>query len=237
MREAASLDETARELDRIESQVRRGRSDLAALGFWRVLARVKADPAAAARFADQAGRIDAAAFEARVSPRFPVWVGNLVLLAGIGAGAAALIVAGRTQESWIAGTALVVAAGVWAASVHCLAHWVVGRAVGIRFLCYFFGGPPPPRPGLKTDAASYLRTNPRARAWMHASGAIATKIAPFVVLVLPPARGAPAWSIVVVLVIGVGQIVTDALFSVKTSDWKRFRREMAIARSQGLTTN
>ena len=37
----------------------------------------------------------------------------------------------------------------------------VGRLVGIRFTDYFIGGPPPPRPGLKTDYATYLARRSR----------------------------------------------------------------------------
>ena len=66
------------------------------------------------------------------------------------------------------------AGGAWSVSLHCPAHWLAGRVAGIRFTSYFFGGPFPPRPGLKTDYATYLRADPAARAWMHASGAIVT---------------------------------------------------------------
>lgn len=225
------MEDIRAELERIERAVDGGDTDLAELGFWRVLGRVKADPALVARFADQAGRIDGKVFVARVRPRFPVWSGNLVLLAGIVVGAAAVVVAARADEI-VSGLALVAAAGVWSVSVHSPAHWVVGRLVGIRFTCYFVGGPPPPRPGIKTDYATYLRTAPAPRAWMHASGAIATKIAPFVALAFYPVTHAPAWAAWVVLALGILQIVTDITLSAKTSDWKKFRREMAFARER-----
>ena len=61
----ANLQDIRRELDRIEAAVAAGDTDLAALGFWRVIGRIKRDPAAAVRFADQAGHIDTAAFRAR----------------------------------------------------------------------------------------------------------------------------------------------------------------------------
>ena len=57
-------------------------------------------------------------------------------------------------------------------TTHDLAHLVVGRLVGIRFTHWFIDGPTRLQPGLKTDYASYLRTPPHARAWMHASGAL-----------------------------------------------------------------
>jgi hypothetical protein len=65
---------------------------------------------------------------------------------------------------------------------------------------------------------------------MHASGALATKLAPFVTLAFWPASGAPWWAAVALTALGALQILTDVLFSTKTSDWKKFRRERAIAR-------
>ena len=115
---------------------------------------------------------------------------------------------------------------------HSSAHWLVGRAVGIRFATYFAAFPPPPLPGLKTDYATYLRASPVRRAWMHASGAIATKLAPFLALAFAPATGPSAWAIVVLLVLGVGQILTDVFISTKASDWKKVRRELAIGRAR-----
>ena len=145
-------------------------------------------------------------------------------------GAVAVRVAYVAHGSVLKGLALLVAAGLWSVSFHCPAHWVVGRAIGIGFTDYFLGGPPPPRPGLKTDYGTYLKADP-GRAWFHAAGALATKVAPFLALAFWPGSGAPWWSAAGLLVLGIGQIVTDVTLSVKTSDWKKFRRERAVARS------
>jgi hypothetical protein len=153
-----------------------------------------------------------------------------VLTGGVLVGIAAIVFALQVPSSFLAGLALVVAGGSWAVSFHCLAHWLVGRLVGIRFTDYFIGGPPPPRPGLKTDYATYLRVPPRRRALMHASGAVATKVAPFVPLFFWSAADAPVWSALVLLAVGGLQIVTDVVFSVRSSDWKKVRRERAVAR-------
>jgi hypothetical protein len=229
----ARLDLSA-ELDRIEAALAAGNDDLRALGFWRIVAQVKADPALVEAFAGRIGAVDRAAFVARVKLRAPVLVGNLVLLveALFGVIAIGLALRSATTPVW-AGLLLIAAAGLWTVSFHCPVHWIVGRAVGIRFTDYFLGGPPPPRPGLKTDYASYLRADPRSRAWMHASGALGTKLAPFVALAFWPASGAPWWSAAALVALGALVIETDVLFSVKSSDWKKFRREMAVARSRG----
>jgi hypothetical protein len=217
---------------RIEVAVEGGNRDLSALGFWRWVGRVKPDPELSDRWAEQIGRIDGAAFRAGVKLRIPVWTGNAVLLAGVVAGAVAVVIARTAENETLAGLALIVAAAVWSVSTHCLAHWVVGRAVGIRFTDYFLGGPFPPRPGLKTDYASYLRIPPASRAAMHAAGAIATKLSPLVALAFWPGTEAPWWSAAGLMVLGVLQITTDLLFSVKSSDWKKVKRERAVARAR-----
>jgi hypothetical protein len=217
-------------LDRIQVRVAAGDTDLSDLGFWRAVAQVKRDPALVAALGDQVGRIDTAAFRARVRLRVPVWAGNLLLGGALVVGVAAIAVA-STTNGLVAGLALLVAGGAWSIGIHSPAHWVVGRLLGIGFTDYFLGGPPPPRPGLKVDYASYLRTPPRARAWFHASGAIATKVAPFVAVALSPVTNAPGWAVAAMVLVGLVQIATDLLFSVRSSDWKKFRREMAVART------
>jgi hypothetical protein len=158
-------------------------------------------------------------------------VGISVLGLGAVAGAGAIAVAEGTSSDVVAGLAVLFAGGAWSVTLHDLAHWLVGRLVGIRFTwCFLSLRPPPPRPGLKTDYASYLRTPPVARAWMHASGALATKAAPFVALAFAPVVGAPTWAAWGLVAMGAVEIATDVLFSVRSSDWKRVRRELRIAR-------
>src|SRR5215212_4490940 len=73
--EQSSRGQLARELDRIEAAVASGTSDLASLGFWKVFRAIKLDRVAVLELADQAGRIDTAAFHSRVRMRTRPWVG------------------------------------------------------------------------------------------------------------------------------------------------------------------
>jgi hypothetical protein len=218
-------------LARIEAAVRGGDGDLRRLGFWRLVAKIKADRHLSAHWADAIGTIDRLAFERAKRLRPPVWLGNSVLLLGTLAGAAAVWLAIATTSEAIAGLALIAAGGIWSVTLHDLAHWLVGRAAGIRFTSYFLTWKPfPPRPGLKTDYATYLRAAPGTRAWMHASGALASKLAPFLALACWPATAAPGWAAWGLLALGALQIVTDVVFSIRSSDWKKVRRELRIAR-------
>lgn len=229
------------ELDRIESAVDGGDTDLRRLGFWRVVGLIKLDDDLVQRHADQVGRIDAAAFRARFRRRAPVWVGVGLQLLGIAVGVGAVVLAVRNANAnpgqppeveLFSGVALLVAAGAWAAGVHSPAHYLVGRVVGIGFTDFFLALPPPPLPGLKTDYATYMRASPTGRAWMHASGALATKLAPLVALAFASAADAPRWSVALLWAFAAFQIATDVLFSTKASDWKKVRRELAVARSR-----
>jgi hypothetical protein len=220
------------EFERIEAAVDAGQTDLRALGFWRLLAKVKADPVLAHHWAEQAGRIDRKAFEARALLLVPIWFGNALLLVGTLAGAVAVAIALTTDSQTLAGLALVFAALDWSATFHAPAHWLVGRAVGMRFVAYFIRDLVPPFPGVKIDYATYLRVAPEARAWMHASGAIASKIAPLLALTFWPASDALGWAAWAIAGYEVLILGTDVFISTRTSDWKRFRREMRIARVQ-----
>jgi hypothetical protein len=228
---------------RIEREVEAGRTDLAGMGFWGLVRRVKVEPRLAEHWADQVGRIDDAAFRRRVGFRLPVWVGNALLLVGSAVLVAAVplsvgVARGDPEAVW-AGLLVVVAAGGLTGSLHDPAHWAVGRLAGIRFSAYYLDGPLRIQPGLKIDYASYLRASPARRAWMHAAGALASKLAPFAVFaaVYLPHRVAgydlfPAWSLWAILAFGVFQVITDLTFSIRKSDWKKVRRELGLARAQ-----
>lgn len=203
--------------------------DLAALGFWRAVAAVKRSPALVDAYAGRVGDIDRRAFCRGVRMRLPAAAGAAFVVAGTLAGLALLAAAPGVAHPWLE---LVLLAGFGALDVatHGLAHLAVGTLAGIRFTDWFVVLPSKPQPGLKTDYATYLRASARARAWMHASGALTTKLVPFLVLPYALAIGAAPWLVALLVAAGVAQIATDLLFSVRSSDWKKFRREMRVAR-------
>jgi hypothetical protein len=64
---------------------------------------------------------------------------------------------------------------------------------------------------------------------MHAAGATATKLIPFLMVGAALAAGVPAWATWALVTVGVATVITDILWSTKASDWKKFQREMAFA--------
>lgn len=203
---------------------------MAGTGFWRAVAAARTDGRLAARFADRIGEVDRQAFERGVKLRVPAAAGTCILAAGTAAGVAAAALAPSVDGRLARTVVFLGAFGVLDVSTHSLAHWAVGRAMGMRFTHYFLGGPPPPRPGAKLDYGTYLRVPPRRRAVMHASGAVVTKLVPFAMIPAARAAGVYGWVVPLLLLVGAGQIVTDVLVSTKASDWKKVRRELAAAR-------
>jgi len=235
----------AQEIERTLSDTERalesgGKPDLKRLGFWRAVGAVKRDRALIDRYADRIGTIDREAFERSVQVRFPAALGVVFDVVGtvVGVGLIGLTVSpsGPGTALAFAGTPpwreLLFLAGMGAILVasHTLTHWIVGTLAGIRFTHWFAVTAIKP-PGFKTDYASYLRTRAVARAWMHASGAIVTKLVPFAAYPFALQAGLEPWAIWLILAVGVIQVVTDALWSVRTSDWKKFKREMRAARA------
>ncbi len=204
--------------------------DLRALGFWRAVEAVKRDRALVERYADRIARIDRGAFLRSVPLVFPAPVGVVLLTLGTVAGVVLVVAALALPALW-RDLALLAGAGALIGATHGLAHYVVGGLFGMRFTHWFSLPPKKPQPGFKIDYATYLRVSATSRAWMHASGAIVSKLVPFVVLVLALVAGAEPWTLWILLAIGLVQLVTDALFSVRASDWKKFRREMRAARA------
>lgn len=204
------------------------RVNLRELGFWRAVGAVKRHPEWVERYAGRIATIDRTVFERAVSPTLPLPVGTALLSAGALIGLLLVSSTPRIERRW-RGAGLLVGTAALLATTHDLGHLLVGRALGIGFSHWFLDGPTRLQPGLKVDYASYLRASASARACMHASGALVTKVVPFATLALVAGVRVPAWARASLVGIGALQLATDALFSVRQSDWKRFRRELRLA--------
>ena len=198
-------------------------------GFWKVVSAAKQSPDLAMEFAGRIAAIDRTAFERWAMLTVPLGVGTIAALVGTVVGLVLVGLAYSTPDPWN-GVVLLAGAGAMLVTTHGLAHLVVGRLAGIRFTHWFIGTIARPQPGVKTDYATYLTTIARRRAWMHASGALMTKVLPFALLPAALIAGVPSWATILLVVIGVVSIITDILWSTKVGDWKKFRREMALTK-------
>jgi hypothetical protein len=218
-------------LDAAEDALAEGRG-VQGTGFWQAVNAARVDPTVAAEFGDRIAATDTKAFEEGVRLRVPAGLGTAVLAGGAGAGVVALLVASGIQSRFLRTLFFLGAFGLLELTTHSLAHLIVGRMMGMRFTHYFLGGPPPPRPGAKVDYSTYLKVPPARRALMHASGAVVTKAIPFALIPVGVRLDLPKWAIYLLVAVGILQVVTDVLFSTKTSDWKKVKRELQAARKQ-----
>ena len=207
---------------------RPGKIDLAALGFWTAVSRVKRHPDLLVTYGERIARVDREAFLRATPIAVPASIGVALEAFGTVVIVAAILMAPRlpvlgSEFVYIVGTGALVAA------THGLTHVLVGSAMGMRFTHFYSLPPLKPQPGFKTDYATYLRVPATSRAWMHASGAIVSKIVPFAVAAYAAANGTPTWTLLILLGIGVAQLITDVTLSTRASDWKKFRREMRFA--------
>lgn len=212
-------------LNDARSAVASGRG-LGGTGFWRLVTAIKNDPDLE-RFADDVAEVDRKALLDWAILVVPIRPGTVLAVAVMLAGLALLGVAAAVGGHW-GGFWLLVSAGFLLATTHGLGHLTVGRAVGIRFAFWYVGEVTRPQPGVKIDYSTYLRTDPTRRAWMHASGAIATKLVVAVLILAAVIADLPAWTQVTMLVLGVATALADVFWSTKSSDWKKFRRELSF---------
>jgi hypothetical protein len=204
---------------------------LTGTGFRRAVAAVKSDPGLAEPYADRMAAIDRTAFENWVLLKVSLGLGTTLMALATLAGLALIALTYYTHGELLTVVVFYAGMGVLLVTTHGLGHLVVGRMVGIRFTHWFIGTIARPQPGVKVDYATYLRTPPMARAWMHASGAIVTKAIPVLLLGAAVAADLATWAIWGLVVIAVVTIVTDFVWSTKSSDWMKFKRERKYAQS------
>ena len=204
---------------------------LAGRGFWKAVNTVKKDPELTEVFADRIAALDRTGFERWALLTIPLGIGTVIAFIATAFG---LTLVGLAYDLDEPANGLFFLAGMFVCftSLHSLGHLIVGRLFGIRFTHWFVGEIKRPQPGVKIDYGSYLRTAPTRRAWMHAAGAITSKAVPFLLLPAAFAADVPAWAIAALVLVGLGTITTDALFSVKSGDWKEFKRERAFAETE-----
>lgn len=200
---------------------------LSGTGYWQVVGTLKRDRSLVDRYADRVGAIDQTAFRSWAPIVVPFWPGTILAILGTVLGLVLIGIAYGVDDPWngiwfLAGT------GALLVATHGLGHLVVGSVFAIRFTVWFAGFRRP-QPGIKTDYASYLRAPARHRAWMHASGAIVTKAIPFLLIPSALVAGVPWWTVALLVALGIAQLLTDALWSTRVSDWSKYRREVAIA--------
>ncbi|HSZ63507.1 MAG TPA: hypothetical protein VK828_17035 [Terriglobales bacterium] len=130
-----------------------------------------------------------------ISARLSILAGNTIQIAGLAAACLALTLA-RSIRSRPAAIATVMMIAAWLLLYffcHAIAHWTVGRMLGIRFAFYTVGGTGNPAGypaglrwlfqhlpffGVQTEKASMQMASPAAKAIMWSAGVTSSAIVP-----------------------------------------------------------
>jgi len=123
------------------------------------------------------------------------WAGNAIEITGLVVGFAFLYFSSLTSISILKLVTLLFSWFCFWYFSHCLAHFIVGKLVGIRFLYYFIGRSslvklklpivtslikPIPVLGIKIDKSSLTNTSRCGRSITYASGAFASMLSPLI---------------------------------------------------------
>lgn len=118
---------------------------------------------------------------------------------------------------------------------HSLSHFIVGRAVGIKFSSYYLAassmsrldnpllnriGWMMPMLGVRIDRSSLRRVSPRRRSAMYAAGVITSLLAPLLTIYTSFSIGAPILALLLI-VIWVSNAIFTLYFSSKVGDISR----------------
>jgi hypothetical protein len=143
----------------------------------------------------------------RIVSRLSILAGNALQIAGIAAACLALAAARSAPFKPAAISAMIVAWILLYFSCHGIAHWLVGRLVGIRFAFYTIGGTGNPQAypsglrwifehlpffGVQTEKASMLSASPAAKAIMWSAGVTSSAMVPTLGAVCAWCGGVPA---------------------------------------------
>ena len=183
----------------------------------------------------------AATTKRRVFARLSIAVGNSLQMGGILAACFALRASRSEDSTAIAVITMLLAWVLLYFSSHAIAHWLVGRVVGIRFLFYTVGGTGNPQgwpPGLRwiferlpffgvqTEKLSMQNVSPGARALMWSAGVTSSAIIPTLGAFWAWLSGVP-WSrsfFLFALLWALGTLASN--WTSRTGDYSKARRAL-----------
>jgi hypothetical protein len=183
-----------------------------------------------------------AATQRRIFARLSIPVGNTLQIGGILAAALALWTSRSAPSTAIAVTAMLLAWVLLYFSAHAIAHWLVGRAVGIRFLFYTVGGTGNPEgwpPGLRwifehlpffgvqTEKLSMQNVSPGAKALMWSAGVTSSAVVPTLGAFIACHWGVPwsKWFFLFAVVWALATLASN--WTSRTGDYSKARRALS----------
>jgi hypothetical protein len=178
----------------------------------------------------------------KIFGRLSIVAGNSVQLLGLAAAYYALAAARSAHSATAAVVAMVVGWVLLYFSCHAIAHWLVGRILGIRFAFYTLGGTGNPEGwpaglrwlfehlpflGVQTEKASMQNASPRARAIMWSAGVTSSAVVPTLGVLWARHSGVPWSKLFFLCSLGwaVGTLASN--WTSRTGDYSKARRALA----------
>lgn len=173
----------------------------------------------------------------RYKHRISIWFGTTIELLGVSFGFFILSLTSILPYSILNLLLMLVAwFSFWFFS-HCLAHFIVGKILGVNFLFYFVGkssiiklnlpvvssfAKRVPVLGIKIDKASFQQVSARKRALMFASGVLASMIFPTICIVYS-LMYMSIWMTIFFAVLSISNVLLTLFFSSKVGDLAKAR--------------
>jgi len=174
--------------------------------------------------------------------RLSILAGNTLQIAGIAATCLALAAARSAHSKLAAITAMITAWLLLYFFCHGIAHWAVGRLVGIRFAFYTIGGTGNPEGypaglrwvfehlpffGVQTDKASMQKASQMAKAIMWSAGVTSSAVVPTLGVIYAWRSGVPGSKLFLIFA-AIWAIATLASnWTSRTGDYSKARRALA----------
>ena len=177
----------------------------------------------------------------RVFGRLSILAGNALQIAGIAAAYLALATARSAPSKSAAILAMIAAWVLLYFFCHGIAHWAVGRLLGIRFSFYTLGGTGNPEGypaglrwvfehlpffGVQTDKASMQRASPMAKAIMWSAGVTSSAVVPTLGVICAWRSGVPGSKLFLIFAVIWAIATLASNWTSPTGDYSKARRAL-----------
>jgi len=183
----------------------------------------------------------------KIFGRLSIMAGNTVQAAGLVAACLSLAAARSANSRLAAVLGMLIGWALLYFCCHAIAHWTIGRLLGIRFAFFTVGGTGNPEGwpgalkwvfehlpflGVQTEKASMQRASPMARAMMWSAGVTSSAVVPMLSALWAWRSGIPYGKLFFLFAAGWSAATLASNWTSRTGDYSKARRALGRAGSQ-----
>jgi hypothetical protein len=180
----------------------------------------------------------------RIFGRLSIGAGNTVQILGLAAAGAALALARSAHSKSAAISAMIAAWALLYFFCHGIAHWTIGRLLGIHFAFYTVGGTGNPEAypaglrwlfehlpffGVQTEKTSMLKASPMSKAIMWSAGVTSSALVPTLGAVCAWNSGVPGSKLFLIFAIVWAIATLASNWTSRTGDFSKARRALSAS--------